>query len=123
MVSDYMEQTKQTVNASTTNESIDSQPSTSGDVSQPSTSGDVTYFRPATSDDITVFRPATKANWKREKDDEGSDSDDSQTATVKLTSDHSSDLYVSDDESDVSVLKDMSLEISVPHPDPDRLYE
>ena len=105
MVSDYMDQTKQTVNASTTNESIDLY----AENSKPSTSGDMTHFRAATSGDITHFRAATKANWKR-KDDGGSDSDSSHAATDKLTSDHSSDLIVSDEESDVSVLKDWSLE-------------
>ena len=65
--------------------------------------------------------PIRKGNWKR-TNDKDTDSDSSHAPTDKLTSDHSSDHIVSDD--NVSVTDDISLEISIlPVPENDLIYE
>ena len=69
--------------------------------SQPSSSG-VTHFRAA----------VTKNKWKRENEDENaSDSESSQANTEKITSDHSSDHYISsDDNEEFNVSRDATLD-------------
>ena len=101
MISGYMDLTKTPRNVDTED-------------MRPSTSGETTYFRPAPKN-------APKLTWKREIDDGGSDSEESITATEKLTSDHSSDNIVSD--VDDCVEPDSTLELCVPDQDCDSLYE
>ena len=66
----------------------------------------VTHFRPLT-------KSQTKSNWKRPKEEvDDTDSDSSVVSVVpeKITSDHSSDLIVSDDDSGT---EEISLEYSI----------
>ena len=54
----------------------------------------------------------TKSKWKRRNEDENaSDSDSSQANTEKITSDHSSDNYISsDDNEEFNVSRDATLD-------------
>ena len=63
----------------------------------------VTHFRPLT-------KSQTKSNWKRLKEEVDDTDSDSSVVPEKLTSDHSSDLIVSDDDSGT---EEISLEYSI----------
>ena len=65
----------------------------------------VTHFRPLT-------KSQTKSNWKRLKEEVDDSDSDSSVVPEKLTSDHSSDNMVSDD--DDSGTKEISIDFSIP---------
>ena len=118
-----MDKTK-TVNASTNSTNVHAlnEPSNeAGNVHVPNEPSNESGNLNTENSHVTHFRPITKGNWKR-TNEEDSDSDSSHAPTDKLTSDHSSDHIVSDD--NVSVTDDISLEISIlPVVENDFIYE
>ena len=114
MISNYMNITK-TVNVSkSTNVHALNNPSNEGtNVYVPNEPSNASKNLNTEDMNVTHFRPLrksqTKSNWKRPKEEVDSDSDSS-VVPEKLTSDHSSDNIVSDDDSgieDISLLFQM----------------
>ena len=116
MISNYMNITK-TVNVSkSTNVHALNNPSNEGTnvyvPNEPSTSKNlkteamnVTHFRPLT-------KSQTKSNWKRLKEEVDDSDSDSSVVPEKLTSDHSSDNIVSDNDDD-SLGEEISIDLSI----------